>query len=30
MGEKKILKEITKDLTVLCVDDEPLAREYLS
>jgi len=30
MGEKKLLNEITKDLTVLCVDDEPLAREYLS
>jgi len=30
MADKKILKEITKDLTVLCVDDEPLAREYLS
>ncbi len=30
MSDKKILKEITKELTVLCVDDEPLAREYLS
>lgn len=30
MSDKNILKEIVKDLTVLCVDDEPLAREYLS
>lgn len=30
MSDKKLLKEITKDLTALCVDDEPLAREYLS
>lgn len=30
MGDKKLLKETAKDLTVLCVDDEPLAREYLS
>jgi len=30
MAVNKILKEITKDLVVLCIDDEPLAREYLS
>jgi len=30
MSDKNLLKDITKDLTVLCVDDEPLAREYLS
>jgi CheY-like chemotaxis protein/anti-sigma regulatory factor (Ser/Thr protein kinase) len=30
MSEKNLLKEITKDLTILCVDDEPLAREYMS
>jgi len=30
MSDKKILKEITKELNILCVDDEPLAREYLS
>jgi len=30
MSDKKLLKEITKDLSVLCIDDEPLAREYLA
>lgn len=30
MSDKNLLKEILKDLTVLCVDDEPLAREYLA
>ncbi|ADD68771.1 response regulator receiver protein [Denitrovibrio acetiphilus DSM 12809] len=30
MSDSSILRDITKDLTVLCVDDEPLAREYLS
>lgn len=30
MSNKDYLKEVTKELTVLCVDDEPLAREYLS
>jgi len=30
MSETNLFKDITKDLTVLCVDDEPLAREYLS
>jgi len=30
MSKKDLLKEITKELVVLCVDDEPVALEYLS
>lgn len=30
MSDTNLLKDITKDLTILCVDDEPLARDYLS
>ncbi|MGD9808801.1 MAG: response regulator [Deferribacterales bacterium] len=30
MTKSNLFKDITKDLTVLCVDDEALAREYLS